>query len=39
VNAAIQKLSDNGTLAALNKKWLVPAFKGDPAKVPYITVP
>jgi polar amino acid transport system substrate-binding protein len=39
VNAAIQKLKDNGTLAALNTKWLVPAFKGDPAKVPYITVP
>jgi polar amino acid transport system substrate-binding protein len=39
VSAAIKTLTDNGTLAALNTKWLVPAFKGDPAKVPYITVP
>jgi polar amino acid transport system substrate-binding protein len=39
VNKAIKTLSDNGTLAALNTKWLVPAFKGDPAKVPYIAVP
>jgi polar amino acid transport system substrate-binding protein len=39
VNTAIKTLTDNGTLAALNTKWLVPAFKGDPAKVPYIDVP
>jgi polar amino acid transport system substrate-binding protein len=39
VNAAIKTLTDDGTLAALNTKWLVPAFKGDPAKVPYIDVP
>jgi polar amino acid transport system substrate-binding protein len=39
VNTAIKTLTDNGTIAALNTKWLVPAFKGDPAKVPYIEVP
>jgi polar amino acid transport system substrate-binding protein len=39
VNTAIKTLTDNGTIAALNTKWLVPAFKGDPAKVPYIDVP
>jgi polar amino acid transport system substrate-binding protein len=39
VNTAIKTLTDNGTIAALNTKWLVPAFKGDPAQVPYIAVP
>jgi polar amino acid transport system substrate-binding protein len=39
VSKAIKTLQDNGTLAALNTKWLVPVFKGDPAKVPYIDVP
>jgi polar amino acid transport system substrate-binding protein len=39
VDTAIKTLTDNGTIAALNTKWLVPAFKGDPAKVPYIDVP
>ena len=37
--AAIKTLTDNGTLAKLNTTWLVPAFKGDPAKVPFIAVP
>jgi polar amino acid transport system substrate-binding protein len=39
VNAALKKLTDDGTIAALNTKWLVPVFKGDPSKVPYIEVP
>ena len=39
VNTAIKTLTDNGTLAKLNTTWLVPAFKGDPAKVPFIAVP
>ena len=39
VNTALAKLKADGTLAALNTKWLVPVFKGDPSKVPYISVP
>ena len=39
VNNALKALQDNGTLDALYQKWLVPAFKGDPTKVPYIDVP
>jgi polar amino acid transport system substrate-binding protein len=39
VNTALAKLKSDGTLDALNTKWLVPAFKGDPSKVPYIPVP
>jgi polar amino acid transport system substrate-binding protein len=39
VNTALKELTDDGTLAALNTKWLVPVFKGDPAEVPYIDVP
>ena len=39
VNAALKTLNDNGTIPALYQKWLVPVFKGDPKKVPYIDVP
>jgi polar amino acid transport system substrate-binding protein len=39
VNAALAKLKAAGTLDALYQKWLVPAFGGDPTKVPYIAVP
>jgi len=39
VNKALATLKANGTLDALNAKWLVPVFKGDPTKVPYISVP
>ena len=39
--AALDKIisgySSDGTLQKLSEKWLVPVFKGDPSKIPYIT--
>jgi len=39
--AALDKIiagyASDGTLQKLQEKWLVPVFKGDPAKIPYIT--
>jgi len=39
--AALDKIiagyTSDGTLQKLQEKWLVPVFKGDPAKIPYIT--
>jgi polar amino acid transport system substrate-binding protein len=36
VNAALATLKSNGTLDKLVTTWLLPAFKGDPTKVPVI---
>jgi polar amino acid transport system substrate-binding protein len=33
----ISGYSSDGTLQKLQEKWLVPVFKGDPSKIPYIT--
>lgn len=39
--AALDKIisgyASDGTLQKLSEKWLVPVFKGDPSKIPYIT--
>lgn len=34
----IKEMESDGTLKQLNEKWLVPVFKGDPTKIPYISV-
>jgi polar amino acid transport system substrate-binding protein len=36
VDDYITKMQSDGTLQALNDKWLVPVFKGDPTKIPYL---
>ena len=36
VDNIIKSLKADGTLEALNSQWLVPIFKGDPTKVPFI---
>lgn len=36
VDNIIKALKADGTLEALNTQWLVPIFKGDPTKVPFI---
>ena len=36
VDNILKILKSDGTLEALNTKWLVPIFKGDPTKVPFI---
>jgi len=33
----ISGYASDGTLQKLQEKWLVPVFKGDPSKIPYIT--
>lgn len=37
-DAIIKEMKADGTLARLNEKWLVPVFKGDPTKIPYLSL-
>jgi polar amino acid transport system substrate-binding protein len=36
VNEYLQTMDTDGTLASLNEEFLVPVFKGDPTKIPYL---
>jgi polar amino acid transport system substrate-binding protein len=36
VDDYLAKMKSDGTLQALNDKWLVPVFKGDPTKIKYL---
>lgn len=38
INRAIGEMTVDGTLAQLEQQWLVPVFKGDPSRVPVISV-
>jgi polar amino acid transport system substrate-binding protein len=36
INQYLAKMKSDGTLTQLNDQWLVPVFKGDPTKIPYL---
>ena len=36
VNEYLQTMEEDGTLSSLNEEFLVPVFKGDPTKIPYL---